>query len=1052
MVRESASRIAVVIPAYRPSNALVEVVRRLAEKAFAVIVLVDDGSGPKFADTFAEASAFPGVRVLRHAANLGKGAALKTGINHALCEVSGLAGIVTADADGQHHPEDIERTAASFEAHPESLVLGCRTFGAEVPLRSRFGNLATSGVMRALMGRKFADTQTGLRAIPASLAVRLLKVEANGYEFELEMLVAAHNLSVPIVEEPIRTIYEPGNPSSHFNPIVDSMKIYFVLLRFGSVSLLTALLDNLVFILARHYGQSVLASQILGRIVAVGFNYTMVRSSVFYSRQRHMTVLPKYLMLVLASGTVSYDAIRLLTAKLGIDAISAKLLAETVLFLVNFAVERMFIFKPEESAITPPLPAASQPPPRSVPTGWLSASLIAMLAGLLAVEVYGFRTAKLFSQEIWLAEGVHRFFRFANIYLGVSLTLLLLAPWTFAGFITMFTAAGTAVVIGPQPLLAVAFFLVSSCALGSLMLGRKTDAPELQLLSTLLGIAAWIFLMSLIVRFPVHYEVTWVALLAIPILCDWRGAWRRLMRWRDLLRQAELRSVAERLAFALLVFILLAHWLVALLPEVSFDGLAMHLAIPYNIATHHAMTFEPARFLWAVMPMGADFTYAINYLLGGEYAAHLFDFALLLLLEALLYYAVRRWVTRTTAFLLLALFASTPLVQLVTGSLFVENLVAVMVLGFLAASWRFGETGEKRFLYLAAALGGTAMATKFGALAFVAAALPFLILEAARWWKALGRHPVAVFGIAAVLLLATALPPYAIAYWKTADPLFPFLHDKFPQRLLPVTAQLKDERFVQPLTWNTPYDLTFRTRAFQEGQNGSFGFQYMMLVPLAIAALLLVRRRSVVSAAVVSLVGAILILRSQPNARYLYAAMPLLSVPFAALLGWATGRRWLYHALIWPMVACIFLNLCFLPSAGWYHRDFDLRRPFSRAERDRYRAQAAPIREVIAYYNRAHPNSTVLLTSDSSVAGLDGTVYENQWHQYSTFDRIRNTGTLPELLDLVHNWNVQYLIAPKKGYEEVEPAVLKELLERCTEPEFESGDRYLARLQSVCRP
>ena len=38
-----------------------------------------------------------------------------------------------------------------------------------------------------------------------------------------------------MVEEPIKTIYEPGNKSSHFNPIVDSMKVYFVLLRFGSV-------------------------------------------------------------------------------------------------------------------------------------------------------------------------------------------------------------------------------------------------------------------------------------------------------------------------------------------------------------------------------------------------------------------------------------------------------------------------------------------------------------------------------------------------------------------------------------------------------------------------------------------------------------------------------------------------------------------------------------------------------------------------------------------------------------------------------------------------
>ena len=82
------------------------------------------------------------------------------------------------------------------------------------------------------------------------------------------------------MEEPIRTIYEAGNPSSHFNPLVDSMKIYFVLLRFASVSLLTALLDNLVF----YRGLPAAPGHVLGvagagpRAGSVAFNYWMVRS------------------------------------------------------------------------------------------------------------------------------------------------------------------------------------------------------------------------------------------------------------------------------------------------------------------------------------------------------------------------------------------------------------------------------------------------------------------------------------------------------------------------------------------------------------------------------------------------------------------------------------------------------------------------------------------------------------------------------------------------------------------------------------------------------
>src|SRR5512146_1147030 len=98
------TRLAVVIPAYRPSAGLVELVRNLTEKRLPAIVVVDDGSGPEFRETFDRVAEFPTVRLLRHAINLGKGAALKTAFNFVLCEYPELTGVVTADADGQHHP------------------------------------------------------------------------------------------------------------------------------------------------------------------------------------------------------------------------------------------------------------------------------------------------------------------------------------------------------------------------------------------------------------------------------------------------------------------------------------------------------------------------------------------------------------------------------------------------------------------------------------------------------------------------------------------------------------------------------------------------------------------------------------------------------------------------------------------------------------------------------------------------------------------------------------------------------------------------------------
>jgi glycosyltransferase involved in cell wall biosynthesis len=1036
-------RLAVVIPAYRPSAGLVELVRNLTTRPLPAIVVVDDGSGAEFREIFDQVAQFPRVHVLRHAINLGKGAALKTAFNYALCEFPDLVGVVTADADGQHHPDDIERVAGRLEERPDALVLGAREFGGEIPLRSKIGNVATRGLVHALLGQRIADTQTGLRGVPATLLPRLLRLESTGYEFELEMLIAAHHLSIPILEQTIQTIYERGNPTSHFNPLIDSMKIYFVLLRFGSVSLLSALLDNLVFILTVHR-LGLLESQVLSRVFSVSFNYVMVRSSVFYSHQRHKSTLPKYLALTIVSGTCAYGGIHLLSTKYGMGVVAAKLLVETVLFFVNFAVQRAFIFKPRAAA------AAESPRGRVHPIVFVLGAALAIAVGL---EIYGFRVNDLFGQQIWYPQGLRRFERFAEAFAVLSAVLIFAAPRYFGAIVAGLLAILTAISVGPAPLLAVAFFFLSANALGSILLrGGVPESAEDQVCATLLGVGVYTLLMTFLARTPVNYAAVWGAILAAPILLNFRGLRLRLAAWRAALTAPRHPSLAARAALAVLLFLLTAQWLVNLKPEITADGLAMHLAIPANIAMHHQLTIEPARFVWAVMPMAADFSYSIVYLLGGEYAARLIVFTMLAAVCALLCAALRRWTTPALAYLLAAAFVATPLVQLVTGALFVENFLAAMVLATLTAIWRLGDTGERRYFYLAMALGGTAMSVKFGALAFVLIAVPFAFAEARRHRKAFGPRPAAAFAAGAVLLVAMAAPPYAVAYVKTGNPLFPFLNEKFHSPLLPAGIDLRDARFKKPLSWRTPYAMTFHTDQYYEGQNGSLGFHWLAIVPLGLLGFAAVRRRPAVSAAVVAFGAGTVILSTEPNARYLYAAMPLALIPAGAALAWLrANQRAVYAAAAAVLLATTALNAAFLPSASYYQKDFAIQQPFSRAARDRYLGENAPIRKVIAYFNQAHRGAAVLLTHEASNAGLDGDIYENHWHQMSNYLKIRDAADVPSLLRLLDSWNVRYFIGQKPAPGQfAEPAPLAELLARCTLPEFEVGDFYLARLEPAC--
>ena len=126
-------------------------------------------------------SSNPSATLLRHAVNLGKGAALRTGINHILTHGPEEAvGVVTADADGQHLALTSSRVAEELSREPDSSDPGVRSFQDDVPLRSRIGNLLTRNLVRAVIGRKMSDTQTGLRGIPDALARDLLRLPCRG--------------------------------------------------------------------------------------------------------------------------------------------------------------------------------------------------------------------------------------------------------------------------------------------------------------------------------------------------------------------------------------------------------------------------------------------------------------------------------------------------------------------------------------------------------------------------------------------------------------------------------------------------------------------------------------------------------------------------------------------------------------------------------------------------------------------------------------------------------------------------------------------------------
>ena len=223
---------AIVLPSLDPDQKFAAVVKGLVEDGFAHVVIVDDGSDEAHQHWFHEAEQYPACTVLHHGVNKGKGRALKTAFAHVRTELPELKGVITIDGDGQHLLEDIVACGERMLAEGDKVVLGCRDFDqAGVPPRSVAGNKTTSRLFRLLYGIRLSDTQTGLRAIPRSCLERFERIEGERFEYETNMLLAMKRAGIPFLEQPIATVYDEEDYSSHYNAVKDSWRILRIMIK-----------------------------------------------------------------------------------------------------------------------------------------------------------------------------------------------------------------------------------------------------------------------------------------------------------------------------------------------------------------------------------------------------------------------------------------------------------------------------------------------------------------------------------------------------------------------------------------------------------------------------------------------------------------------------------------------------------------------------------------------------------------------------------------------------------------------------------------------------
>ena len=186
------------IPTHRPSAQFLDLLKSLSDLGFENVV-VNDGSGLDYEKFFFDCNRY--AEVLHHEKNQGKGSTLKTGLRYIYKTYRADRIVATLDADGEFQANDALSVVKVAEGSPHSLVLGSRKHGKTAPLRNRFGNSITRLVFRLSTGRKVYDTKTGLRAFDGHMISKMIIIEGERYEYEMNVLLRLAKEKVPIIEQ-----------------------------------------------------------------------------------------------------------------------------------------------------------------------------------------------------------------------------------------------------------------------------------------------------------------------------------------------------------------------------------------------------------------------------------------------------------------------------------------------------------------------------------------------------------------------------------------------------------------------------------------------------------------------------------------------------------------------------------------------------------------------------------------------------------------------------------------------------------------------------------
>lgn len=240
----------VVIPVYNHEHAIGAVVSDIRAQGLPIL-LVDDGCNAACRQVLQRLSELPGITLLTHAVNRGKGAAVCTGMYGA--HERRFTHVMQIDADGQHNRADVRRFVDEARAHPASVICGRPVFDASIPKSRYYGRYLTHVMVWVeTLSLQISDSMCGFRVYPLATTLALLERYGVGarMDFDTEILVRLHWRGVATRWLDTAVSY-PLDGVSHFRMFFDNVRMTSLHIR-----LTAGMLLRLPVLLARKLARS----------------------------------------------------------------------------------------------------------------------------------------------------------------------------------------------------------------------------------------------------------------------------------------------------------------------------------------------------------------------------------------------------------------------------------------------------------------------------------------------------------------------------------------------------------------------------------------------------------------------------------------------------------------------------------------------------------------------------------------------------------------------------------------------------------------------------